>query len=304
MSGRSSLCPRRVTLLVFGLCLLSYTPISAYPALIDQMKKAIVFLGRVDQTDKTPKVNIQATGCLLHIEGIFHLLTAKHVLFSGPIEDPKSRLDGENLGIFLNRHDGAVQYRQIQKANQDYGVEWIFHQNPRVDLAVIPIGLDRKIDDFKTIPESLFFGEKRLYELYDVFFLSYQPGIELGRNINPVVRKGTISRINSDGTILIDGTAFPGNSGSPVFLTPAPIRFDEEGNTVVNIGDDRIGGRLIGIIGSYLSYQEMAVSQQTRRPRVIFEENTGLSTIWPVKMINELLTSQPFKDQLAALKAR
>jgi hypothetical protein len=142
-----------------------------------------------------------------------------------------------------------------------------------------------------------------LHELYDVFFLSHQPGVELGGKINPVIRKGMISRINSDGTILIDGSAFPGNSGSPVFLTPSPMRYDEQGNTIKTIGDDGIDGRFVGIITSYVPYQEVAISMQTKRPRVIFEENTGLSTVFPVKLILELLNSESFQKQLAAIKA-
>jgi hypothetical protein len=296
MSYQFVLYSRRVMLLVVGLLLLSYAPAGAYPALMKQLKKAVVFLGQFDQVDGKGQLNIHGTGCLIEVEGVFHLLTAKHVLFSDSILN-------KNLEIFLNRHNGGVQYRKILTPKQENRVDWVFHPNSNVDLAIIPIALDPKTDDFMTIPQSLFFDSMPLHELYDVFFLSHQPGVELGGKINPVIRKGMISRINSDGTILIDGSAFPGNSGSPVFLTPSPMRYDEQGNTIKTIGDDGIDGRFVGIITSYVPYQEVAISMQTKRPRVIFEENTGLSTVFPVKLILELLNSESFQKQLAAIKA-
>ncbi len=59
-----------------------------------------------------------------------------------------------------------------------------------------------------------------------------------------------------------------------------------------------MGGKFIGIIGEYLPYQEVAISTQTGRPRVVFEENTGLSRVWSVNFIREIVESNTFKQQL------
>ena len=59
-----------------------------------------------------------------------------------------------------------------------------------------------------------------------------------------------------------------------------------------------MGGKFIGIIGEYLPYQEVAISTQTGRPRVVFEENTGLSRVWSVNFIREIMESNTFKQQL------
>lgn len=131
--------------------------------------------------------------------------------------------------------------------------------------------------------------------LYDVFFLSYQPGAADDEIVSPVARAGTISLIKPNGTFLIDGSAFPGNSGSPVFLKPSAIRFDSKG---ISIGGDPLGGKFIGILGSYLAYQEVAVSMQTGHPRVVFEENTGLTIVSSVELIQDLIESEPVRDQL------
>jgi len=59
---------------------------------------------------------------------------------------------------------------------------------------------------------------------------------------------------------------------------------------------------LIGMVSGYVPYQDVAYSLQTKRPRVIFEENTGLAVVVPVDRIAEVVelafgpqsgTSQP-----------
>ena len=63
--------------------------------------------------------------------------------------------------------------------------------------------------------------------------------------------------LQNDKTILIDAFAFPGNSGSPVFLKSSPIRYD---TNTFNIGGDELGDKFIGIIGAYIPYEDVAVS--------------------------------------------
>lgn len=259
--------------------------------LIGQIKKTIVFLGKTNQKGEN---QLSATGFLVEIQNIFHLVTAKHVVI-----DPRTNnfIDSGML-VFFNLKDGNIGSCSIDEIKKNYAVNWIFHENKDVDIAIIPFGLDLQKYDVKTIPDSMFLDTERLFELYDVFFLSYQPGIQSQKRILPVIRNGTISLINDDKTFYIDAFAFPGNSGSPVFLKPSPIRFDEGG---ISVGGDQLGGKFIGIIGEYLPYQEVAISTQTGRPRVVFEENTGLSRVWSVTFIKQIVESNAFKQQLNKL---
>jgi hypothetical protein len=94
--------------------------------------------------------------------------------------------------------------------------------------------------------------------VYDVFFLSYQPGIEIQQRVSPIIRGGTVSLINEDNTFLIDGASFPGNSGSPVFLKPTAVTYTDQG---ISIGGDQKGSRFIGVIGAYIPYREYARSE-------------------------------------------
>jgi len=257
--------------------------------LINQIKKTVVFLGK---NAEGGKIQFYATGFLVNIQNIFYLVTAKHV-----VVDPKTgEFIDSGMLVFFNLKDGKIGSRSLDEIKKTFTINWIFHENKDIDIAIIPFGLDLQKDDVKTIPDKLFLGTDRLFELYDVFFLSYQPGIQPQKRISPVIRNGTISLINNDKTFYIDASAFPGNSGSPVFLKPSPIRFDE-GSISIG-GEDQLGGKFIGIIGEYLPYQEVAISTQTGRPRVIFEENTGLSKVWSVTFINDIVESAVFKQQL------
>ena len=257
-------------------------------ALIDEIKKTIVFLGKI--TEKK-EIQFHATGFLVNIQNTFHLVTAKHVVVNPGTDE---FIDSGTLAFF-NLKDGKFGSRCLDEIKKNFAVNWIFHENRNVDITIIPFGLDPRKDDVKTIPDNLFLSTDRLFELYDVFFLSYQPGIQSQKRISPVIRNGTISLINDDKTFYIDAFAFPGNSGSPVFLKPSPIRFDEKS---ISIGGDKLGGKFIGIIGEYVPYREVAISTQTGRPRVVFEENTGLSKVWSVTFIEDIVKSDIFKQQL------
>lgn len=259
-------------------------------ALISDFKKTVVFLGR--STEKGTQFS--ATGFLVRIQNIFHLVTAKHVVIN-PEND--NFIDGGML-VYFNLKNGTIGSHPIDGIKEHFSVSWIFHKNKDVDIALIPFGLDAENDDVKTISDHMFLTGDRLCEIYDVFFLSYQPGIQSRERISPVIRSGTISLINDDKTFFIDAFAFPGNSGSPVFLKPSPIRFDEGS---IAIGGDPIGGKFIGVIGAYLPYQEIAISSQTGRPRVVFEENTGLARVWSYSFIKEITELDVFQQQISKM---
>jgi V8-like Glu-specific endopeptidase len=262
--------------------------------LINQIKKTVVFLGR---TSAEGNIQFYATGFLIKIQNYFHLVTAKHVVIDLRTGQPKDR----SMQAFFNSKEGGIVSRSIDEIKLQAPVDWMFHPNKDVDVAIIPFGLDPHRDDVLTISDNLFLSTDRLYELYDIFFLSYQPGIKPHNKITPIIRTGNISLLNDDNTFYIDAAAFPGNSGSPVFLKPSPIRFDSGS---ISIGGDQLGGKFIGIIGEYVPYQEYAISTQTGRLRAVFEENTGLSKVWSVLFIKEIIKSDKFKEQINKLSKK
>jgi len=261
--------------------------------LIDERKKTVVFLGNFNEKGQP---QFFGTGFLSQIDRVTHLITAKHV-----IRDEKTGNPTNNQTVFFNTKDGKIRSTCVQDMKKLLGVDWIFHADPSVDIAMIPFALDERNDDVLTMQNSLFMKTSDLYENYDVFFMSYQPGIEATRRITPIIRRGTISLISDDGSFYIDGSAFPGNSGSPVFLSPSLIRYTQGMQGNVSLGKDELRGMFLGIVGEYVPYREVAISTQTNRPRIVFEENTGLSKVWSTSFIQEIIASQPFQVQLKVI---
>jgi hypothetical protein len=101
-----------------------------------------------------------------------------------------------------------------------------------------------------------------------------------------IARKGTIARIRDvlAGTtkeFLIDAFTFPGNSGGPVMTKPEMVSIQ---------GTPAVGSAyLIGLVKSYIPYTDVAISIQTDRPRVTFEENSGLTAVLPIDFVEETI---------------
>ena len=101
-----------------------------------------------------------------------------------------------------------------------------------------------------------------------------------------IVREGIISRIgemlnDKSRTFLLDSFVFPGNSGSPVIIKP-------EFTSIVGTQPNRTA-YVIGVVHGYRPYADIAISQQTHRPRIIFEENSGLAEVIPMDRVNETI---------------
>jgi len=119
-----------------------------------------------------------------------------------------------------------------------------------------------------------------------VFLLGFPMG-QVGATRNAViVRGGWVARLrdlreNASDRFLVDSWVFPGNSGGPVVIKP---------ETVSIMGTkDRRQAHLIGVTASYLPYEEIAISLQTKRARIMFEENSGLVEVFPVDAIDEAI---------------
>jgi len=133
--------------------------------------------------------------------------------------------------------------------------------------------------------------ELGLSEGYGVFVLGFPMNLVGTQQDYVVVRQGTIARIrdtlDSPATVkgfLIDSFIFPGNSGSPVVLRPETA-FAQFPGEKPPIG----AAFLLGVVKGYLPYIDVAVSLQTKHPRVTFEENSGLGEVIPADFIDETI---------------
>lgn len=119
-----------------------------------------------------------------------------------------------------------------------------------------------------------------------VLVLGFPMGLAGDEQNFVIVRKGIFARVQDwlqerADDFLIDALAFPGNSGSPVITTPELV-------AITNTKSLRVS-RLVGMITSRIPYDDVAVSPQTGKPRVVFTENSGLARVVPVDAIEETI---------------
>lgn len=189
---------------------------------------------------------------------------------------------------------------------------WFAPSDPTMDIGVISINMDTlkndgiQADFFTSDILSADIAKAKdigVTEGDEVFVLGFPLQLVGGERNYVIVRHGTIARIGdtlagTNKTFLVDTFIFPGNSGGPVILKPEVIAI--QGTKAHN------NALLIGLVSSFQTYQDVAISQQTGRPRIIFEENAGLANVVPVDQINtaieEALKQQPLPVKQAGNK--
>jgi S1-C subfamily serine protease len=208
------------------------------------------------------------------------LVTNKHVL-----------LGKTEIILRFNTNDGSrvLDYPAVLVENDEK--IWTGHPSADIDVAVFminPLVLEGDSAEFSLFAlddHSMPIDAMKAAGVSEgdgVFILGFPMGIVAPQRKTVISRAGAIARIRDtlDGhqpAFLIDANIFPGNSGGPVVIRPDVNAIE---------GTSAIGkAALIGIVKSYLPYSDVAISQQTGNPRVIFEENSGLALVETVDSI-------------------
>lgn len=201
--------------------------------------------------------------------------------------------DATELWVRFNGPMGASpESYPLPIGNSTLATHWTFHPDPDVDVAVLlieaigeplDVNLSFLYGDYLASLEKLKQG--KFSEGNEVFVLGYPMGLAGKEQNYVIVRHGIVARIrdlydSNSKFFLIDSSIFPGNSGGPVFAKP----------TLYTYGETIIHAKLIGMVSTYLAYQEIAVSEQTGLRRMIFEENSGLATVVPIDAIQETIS--------------
>jgi hypothetical protein len=141
------------------------------------------------------------------------------------------------------------------------------------------------------IPEQHAANREKLIQLGvaagdGVFVLGFPMGWSGAQRNYVIVRQGIIARLSemldrASPTFLVDAFVFPGNSGGPVILKP-------DITSIVGT-KSQSSAYLIGLVTAYRPYVDTAVSQQTKRARILFEENSGLAEVLPVDVLDEAI---------------
>jgi hypothetical protein len=94
--------------------------------------------------------------------------------------------------VSFNRKNGTIGKISIKEIENQFGVRWLFHENEEVDIALIPFPINPETDDVMLISNELFGSFEKLSELYEVFYLSFQPGVSRYGRVEPIIRTGVI----------------------------------------------------------------------------------------------------------------
>ena len=176
------------------------------------------------------------------------------------------------------------------------------YSNDDIDIAVMPVNTD--LLEANSINFSFFQSDhsvaniSKLIELGVmegdfVYTLGFPMSLVGGKRNFVIARNGCIARISDtldkqNNEYLIDSLIFPGNSGGPVILKPelAHIVGTKSQNA----------SYLIGVVFEVLAYREEAISKQTKRTRIIFEDNSGLASVHPIDFVQETISLVPDRN--------
>lgn len=220
-------------------------------------------------------------------EALYHvyLVTNKHVF-----------RDLTEVRIRFNSSTDKVSFdANVELINKEGKQLWFGHPSKEIDIAVIKLNIKWLRDQNKdvniyqsdsNVANIAKMNEIGLSEGDFIYVLGFPMGIVGGEMNTVIVRSGVIARIRDalaglNNEFLIDASVYPGNSGGPVISKPEALAI-----TGTKTQDKAY---VIGIVKSYVPYQDIAYSRQTNRPKVIFEENSGLAVVHPIDYIQEVI---------------
>lgn len=166
------------------------------------------------------------------------IVTNKHVV--------RGMTKGSFLFSSLNQDGTPNNKTHIPVVLDNFEKQWIFHPDPQIDLAIMPIqpllaeAAKKKLTPyFISLDESLIPSDEKLSELSaveDILMVGYPIGLWDAINNYPIYRKGItashpLNDYNGKSEFVIDAACFPGSSGSPVFLANIGNYVDKSGGT-------------------------------------------------------------------------
>ena len=205
--------------------------------------------------------------------------------------------ESERIAFLRFNPEGAEPAREydLPLLDADGNRVWKAHSDPEVDIAVIGINANLlrehgirfewfRDDQHRLNRESA--KAQAVTEGDAVFVLGFPMGLVGEQRNFVVVRQGVIARIRDcletiRKEFLVDCAVFPGNSGGPVVTRPEMMSIS--GTKSAN------AAHLLGVVASYVPYRDVAISTQTKRPRVIFEENSGLASAFPIDYVDDIV---------------
>lgn len=175
------------------------------------------------------------------------------------------------------------------------------HYNNNIDIAAVLLNgqfIDEQMEIIYTfdLDDDSFSSDEYVdnggFEGSPIFMLGFPLGFIDEYSTTPICRMGCIARFKLDEiknkfNFILDLQNFPGNSGSPIICCPENIGL--QGTKMIN------KAALIGIIHSYIPYNEYLINSQTNHVAEIKTENSGLALAHPVEYIRDIVVNDLLK---------
>jgi Trypsin-like peptidase domain len=220
-----------------------------------------------------------------------YLVTAKHV-----VQGYISQTNGDvKVRINPKERATAIQQFTISTTPKPGETTWFYHPNAAIDVAIVRVNFKFLTDlgyepsffpnDVATMNKRKL-AESEIAAGDGVFVLGFPMNLAGAQRNYVIVRQGVIARISemledASTSFMIDSFVFPGNSGGPVILRPD--LFAIQGTK------SHTSAALIGVVTDYRPYTDVAISPQTNRARILFEENSGLADVLPIDFVEETI---------------
>ena len=254
--------------------------------------------------DSVVTLSVQIAKDKTHIVGTGFLV--------GRLESEKDNIKNYSIYLITNKHVVKGNDKMLVGFNQLGGVgfhefdlellskgrkQFSPHPNKSVDIIAVSVNCDflsekgARFSFFRLDEDAFTLKQMKDNDVYEGD-LTYQLGYPLNltgtSSKNPICRFGCISRVSNlyvpghpELNYIVDSQSFPGNSGGPVILRPEP--------STLNGGKFHLKSVLIGILYSYIPYQDPLISQQTGEVYSIMQENSGLTNVHTVDQIIEVV---------------
>lgn len=209
----------------------------------------------------------------------------------------KHVFQGTNSIVFKMKDQNSNNWIEIPAnlSESDGSAKYFTHSNSQIDIAVLPLNADFIISNHLDFPafdidQHAMSSSELLENGFDDGSLIYMLGFPMGLVVKgasrPICRMGCMARICSEqisetNNLLIDIQNFPGNSGSPIISKPELVSIAGTKNLSRSM--------LIGIVHSYIPYNDTLRSSQTGEVVEIRRENSGLAYAHPVEYVREII---------------
>jgi hypothetical protein len=288
-----------------------FAPAFAAPAswfemqVADTYRKSVVFLGWKKGDVFTPRATGFIMSVLEHGYIYYYVVTAQHCI--GRLYERNDEGRWPAVFVSVNQKNGPPSTVEAKYE------QWFHHPEPHppIDVAVLPIGLDERVDDFThgsvgggmVVTEEMI-REKAISVGDEVFVVGlFRNHSGRQRNI-PIVRIGNIAGMPEEpvATIagpmeayLIEARSIGGLSGSPVFVNLGAWRVHGNQHKLYS----GYSGALLGLMHGHFDVKDLNSDVVTDEDGTTTGIHSGIGVVVPASKITETL----MQDDLKKLRA-